>query len=283
MKKYIYIIMITGLVFLQGCNPKEDDLGTSDIDISTPELTELDVWIRENYTYPFNIEVLYEWNESVVDFNRFLFPPTVSSVQPALEAVKTIWLDSYTEVGGENFIKNIAPREIVLIGGINLNESGTITLGLAEAGTRITFFNTDLLDNTDRDNIIRFISTIQHEYAHILNQTHPFDEEAYEAVNAGDYGAQWFNVSDDEAYDLGFITPYASSDPNEDFAEMVSIMLSNDNEAYNAIIDAIPNTEAQDKIRAKEIMVVNYFKEEFNLDFYELQTVVANNINKVIN
>ena len=37
-----------------------------------------------------------------------------------------------------------------MVGGINLNQSGTITLGLAEGGKRITFFNTDLVDLKDR-------------------------------------------------------------------------------------------------------------------------------------
>ena len=184
---------------------------------------------------------------------------------------------------GENFVKLIAPREIVLIGGINLNPSGTITLGLAEGGKRITFFNTDLVDLKDKEELTRFVSTIQHEYTHILNQTVPYDRETYEAITPSGYTAQWFNESIATARELGFITDYARSNEDEDFAEMVTALLSNSNAEYNAIIDGISSNQAKTDIRAKEALVVEYFKTEFNIDIYELQRVAAENVLKVLN
>jgi substrate import-associated zinc metallohydrolase lipoprotein len=91
--------------------------------------------------------------------------------------VQKIWLDSYKAIAGADFVKTIAPREFVLVGGINLNTTGTITLGLAEGGQRITLFETDNVNKKDRANVKRFVQTIQHEYIHILNQTRPFDEK----------------------------------------------------------------------------------------------------------
>jgi substrate import-associated zinc metallohydrolase lipoprotein len=91
---------------------------------------------------PYNINVQYKWNQNLVDNNRFLAPPLQSKVQPALEIVQKIWLDSYKAIAAD-FVKTIAPREFVLVGGINLNTTGTITLGLAEGGQRITLFETD--------------------------------------------------------------------------------------------------------------------------------------------
>jgi substrate import-associated zinc metallohydrolase lipoprotein len=280
MKKLVYIFIF--LLVINGCS-EEKPLTESNLNTETPVLNNVDIYLRENFTTPYNIEVFYDWNPNKVDFNRFLFPPTVEKVVPAMEAIKTIWLDTYNEVAGENFVKLIAPREIVLIGGINLNPSGTITLGLAEGGKRITFFNTDLVDLKDKEELTRFVSTIQHEYTHILNQTVPYDRETYEAITPSGYTAQWFNESIATARELGFITDYARSNEDEDFAEMVTALLSNSNAEYNAIIDGISSNQAKTDIRAKEALVVEYFKTEFNIDIYELQRVAAENVLKVLN
>ncbi len=283
MKKVYILISLFSLSMLYNCNNVEDPLEDSAIDISQPQLNDTDKWLRSNYTTPFNIEVLYKWSINRVDFNRYLYPPTVEKVQPAMKAVKTIWLDTYSEVAGEDFVKKIAPREILLVGGVNKNPSGTITLGLAEGGKRITFFNTDLVDLKDKDQLIRFVSTIQHEYCHIINQTVPFDEDTFGKITPTGYTAQWFNSSISEARELGFISDYARSNVTEDFAEMVTALLSYDNTEYNAIIDAISSDEAKESIRAKEAIVANYFKSEFDIDIYELQKVAAENVLKVLN
>lgn len=280
MKKITYIFVF--LLVLISCS-EEKPLTESNLDTETPVLNEVDIYLRENFTKPYNIEVFYDWNPSKVDFNRFLFPPEIDKVIPAMEAIKTIWLETFNEVAGEDFVKLIAPREIVLVGGLNVNPSGTITLGLAEGGKRITFFNTNLVDLKDKAQLTRFVATIQHEYTHILNQTIPFDRENYEEITPSGYTAQWFNESISTARELGFITDYARANEDEDFAEMVTALLSNSEEEYNAIIDGIASDQAKEDIRAKEIFVVDYFKTEFNLDIYELQRVAAKNVLKVLN
>ncbi|WP_440880495.1 substrate import-associated zinc metallohydrolase lipoprotein [Tenacibaculum sp. C7A-26P2] len=284
MKKIILLIFVVTLSV--SCNT-EEKVTISDLDTSTPVLTELDVWLRDNFVVPYNIDVQYEWDDDEVDFNRFLFPPKVERVKQAMEAVKTIWLDSYSQVGGEDFVKIIAPRSIVLVGGFNLNPSGTITLGFAEGGKKIVFFNVDTIDYSDRDSnnlgsIMQFLSTIQHEYVHILNQTIPFDEPTYSQITPGNYTAQWYNETIPGSRELGYITAYARSNPFEDFAEMVNIMLSNDKSSYDAIIEGITSDEAKQNLRIKEAFVVDYYKKEFNIDLYELQAVVAANVDKVI-
>lgn len=281
MKNILYIICF--FLLFSSCEGEHENLGASELDISTPDLTALDHWIRENYVSPYNIEIHYAWDENKVDLNRYLYPPSLDKIKPALDAIKTVWLNTYKEVAGEEFVKRIAPREILLVGGINLNSSGTITLGLAEGGKRITFFNTDLLDTSNRSNLIRFVSTIQHEYCHILNQTVPFIEEELRQITPSGYTAQWFNSSISEARELGYISDYARSNVSEDFAEMVNAMLSYDTVAYNGIIDAISSEEAKSNIRKKEDFVVNYFNKEFDIDLYELQRVAAENIEKVLN
>ncbi|QTE24106.1 substrate import-associated zinc metallohydrolase lipoprotein [Polaribacter cellanae] len=280
MKKYI--LLLIALVAISSCK-LEDKITESDLDVSTPKLSELDAWLRKEFTTPYNIDVRYSWDDDEVDQSRYLFPPLIDNVKPAMEAIKTIWVDTYTKVGGKDFIKKIAPRNIVLIGGINLNPSGTITLGLAEGGKKIVFFSVDLVDFKNRASLTRFISTIQHEYTHILNQTVPFDEPNYGQITPGNYTAQWFNESIKKSRELGYITSYARANPFEDFAEMVKTMLSSDKTGYDKIINNITSAKAKKDLRKKEAFVVEYFLTEFNIDFYELQKVAAANIEKILN
>ena len=270
LEKILFLFAMS--MFLYSCGEDDSLEGAeSYLDTSTPELTELDIYIRDTFVAPYNIEVLYKWKENEVDLNRYLYPPEVDKVRPALEVVKHIWIDTYDDVGGEDFVKKIDPRQLLLSGGINLNQSATITLGLAEGGKKITFFQTDFLDTTDEESIIEFMSTIQHEYTHILNQTKPFDEEAYGAITPSNYTGQWFNNSIEDSRELGYITAYARAAVVEDFAEMVKTMLINSNQEWNAIIDSIDSEQARQDIRRKEAMVEEYFQSAFGISIYDLQ------------
>ena len=279
-KKAILFILI--LIMISACS-REEGLKESQLDLSIPAKTELDVWIDNNYLIPYNINVQYKWNQNVVDNNRFLYPPIQSKVQPVLEIVQKIWFDSYKTIAGPNFIKKIAPREFVLVGGINLNTTGTITLGLAEGGQRITLFETDYVNKKNREMVKRFVHTIQHEYLHILNQTKPFDEDVFSKITPTGYTSNWYATSTAVAREQGFITDYARSNINEDFAEMASIILINSKAEYEAILSSIISAAARASIKTKEAEVVKYFKSAFGIDFYKLRDEAEKNTNAVVN
>ncbi len=260
----------------------DEQPGDSQLDYTQPIRTELDNWIATTYLNPYNINVQYKWNQNTVDNSRYLFPPTIDKVQPALEIVQTIWLKSYSEIGGADFVKKIAPREIVLVGGVNLNSVGTRTLGLAEGGQRVTLFETDYIDQSDRDNVSEFIHTIQHEYIHILNQHKPFDEKAWARITPVGYTADWYNYDIPESNEIGFITSYARSNINEDFAETASMILIYSKAEYAAFLAGIQDPTALAALQAKEALVVKYFKEAYNMDFYALRDAAEINTNAVI-
>ena len=282
LNKYKKLALLSAVVLLGSCTGDEP-LKDSQLDLSTPPKTALDNWIDTNYLLPYNINVQYKWNPNVVDNNRFLYPPIQAKVQPVLEIVQKIWLESYKAVAGPNFVKNIAPREFVLVGGVNLNTTGTITLGLAEGGKRITFFETDNVDKKNRANIKRFLRTIQHEYIHILNQTKPFDEKSMATITPTGYSSAWYNTSDAVALEEGFLTAYAKSNINEDFAETAATILVSSKAEYAAILAAIVSPVARASIKSKEAIVVKYYKDAFNIDLYKLRDEAEKNTNDVIN
>lgn len=281
--KYNKIAMVAMVSIAMFSCAHEDQPKESQLDFTQPAKTTLDNWITTNYLTPYNINVQYKWNQNTVDNSRFLFPPTLEKVQPALEIVQKIWLSSYETIGGPDFVKKIAPREIVLVGGVNLNSVGTRTLGLAEGGQRVTLFETDYIDRKNRANVTEFIHTIQHEYIHILNQHKPFDEKSWSAITPAGYTADWYNFAIPVSNEIGFITSYARLNINEDFAETAAMILITSKADYATFLSKIKSPTALAALKAKEALVVKYFKEAFDMDFYALRDEAEKNTNAVIN
>ena len=258
------------LLSVSSCDNDSDSISATQIDTSTPILSNLDIWLRNEFVAPFNIEIAYLWNPNNVDIARFLYPIQENNVQRWSQTILDVWAKPYNQLGGEDFIANLAPRQFVYSGGFNFNpNSPTITLGVAEAGARITFFNLDFLDYTNANSIRQPLQTLHHEYGHILNQTVPFTDD-FGQITPADYTAQWFNLSDQEALDSGFITPYASSKEDEDFVELLANMLTSTQTEFDARVSSA-SPEGQAFIREKQQMVVDYFQTNFSIDLFELQ------------
>jgi substrate import-associated zinc metallohydrolase lipoprotein len=281
--QYKKIALIAGVVLIFSSCGHEDQPKESQLNFNQPVQTELDKWITTNYLNPYNIYAQYKWNQNTVDNSRFLFPPTIDKVQPALEIVQKIWLSSYATIGGADFVKKIAPREVVLVGGVNMNDNGTRTLGIAEGGQRITLFEVDYINRQNRAIVSEFIHTIQHEYVHILNQNKPFDEQAWGKLTPSGYTATWHLETNSASRELGFITNYARNNIVEDFAETASIILISSKAEYAAILASITSPKGREDIKKKEAIVVKYFKDAFDMDFYALRDEAEKNTTIVIN
>jgi substrate import-associated zinc metallohydrolase lipoprotein len=69
---------------------------------------------------------------------------------------------------------------------------------------------------------------------------------------------------------------------DEDFAEMVSTMVTTSRSDWDKTINAIPSATGRAALRAKESIVVNYFNDIYNIDFYALQARTVEAINDVV-
>lgn len=290
-KHKIYLVILT-LAILASCK-KEDDLG----DVTTiPGLggdtwaeTSIDTWIYDTLTTHYNVAAKYKWDQGELDFNQSLTPPKEEKIIPVLSAIKKVWIDTYVAEAGKTFMQQYIPKFFVLVGSASWNLDGTITLGTAEGGRRIVLY---VLNDfrikgmtgfvpSDSTNIKSMFHTIEHEFGHILHQTVLYPED-YKRISAGDYTSNWNNTIDAEANEKGFITAYAQSSVDEDFVEMISIMLSEGKAGYEALLDGISSATAKSKLRQKEAIVVNYFKDVWGISFYSLQTRTRTAIDALI-
>ena len=133
----------------------------------------------------------------------------------------------------------------------------------------------------DSVNIKMMFHTIEHEFAHIMHQTVLYPED-FRRISVGGYTSNWNNTTDAEANEKGFITAYAQSAADEDFVEMVSMMLTEGKAGYEKILSGIASADAKNKLRQKEAIVVNYFKDVWGINFYSLQTRTRNSIDALI-
>ena len=291
--RYNKIYLIVLLVSLFASCRKDDDLGDVDNipglggDTWTP--TALDTWISENWTKPYNVSVKYKWDQGELEFDKVLTPPREEKIIPTLNTIKKVWIDNYVAEAGSLFMKQNIPKFFVMVGSASWNTDGTITLGTADGGRRIVLyvindFRTKEMPgyvSTDSFNVKQMFHTIEHEFGHILQQK-VIPSPDYKRISVGTYSANWYNFSDADAMEEGFITAYSMSNPDEDFVEMVATMLVEGKGGYEKLLSQIASSEARAKLRAKEAIVVNYFKDVWGINFASLQSRTRTSIDVLI-
>lgn len=100
--------------------------------IDSPVKSELDNWIKQVLTDPYNIELVYRYDRNETDPARNISPIELDRVKPTAEAILATYLKVYEKVAGSTFIKTYTPKQFVLYGSPSYNTNGSITLGTAE-------------------------------------------------------------------------------------------------------------------------------------------------------
>ncbi|MDJ1501179.1 putative zinc-binding metallopeptidase [Xanthocytophaga agilis] len=281
--RYRNSIFLVLFLFIVSCN-KADKLDPSRADYVTNDQTnpptELDTWLYNSFTLPYNIQVKYRWDASETPISKILVPPAPTKVLPVMDVVKKVWIDPYVSIAGENFIKKYCPKQFVLTGSASYNPDGTFTLGTAEGGRKIVLYVVNDFVKTDHYSVTEMIHTIEHEFAHILHQNISYPGE-FKELTTGLYTPNWGFVSLSQARAQGFITSYAMLSPDEDFVEMISMMLVEGKKGYESILDCQTTAASKQILRKKEELVVRYFREAYNIDFYQLQTKVQEAIQAI--
>ncbi|PSL27503.1 zinc-binding metallopeptidase [Chitinophaga ginsengisoli] len=279
--KQMHIKLLLTFIFLgslMACS-KDDKINSVNIPGLGGETWEkgpIDFWIDSAFTKPYNIEVKYRFERYELTLDKTLVPVKEEKVEPVMSTILKTWAAPYIAEAGETFFKTYCQKQFVLVGSPQFNSNNTITLGTAEGGRKIVLFWLNDFSLTDKPFVREMLHTIHHEFAHILHQTIMYPVE-YKRISTG-YTGSWNDYTLDEALARGFITQYARSAPDEDFVEMVATMLVEGKTGYQAIVASAP-ADAQVKFQQKEAIIVRYFKESWNIDFYNLQSRVQDAIN----
>lgn len=183
-----------------------------------------DTWLNQNFRDIYNLNFCYKMIDVEADMNYNLVPASFDKARDLALLTKYLWFDSYKELATEEFLKEHGPRIIHLIGSPAYNpQTGTIILGLAEGGIKVSLFRVNDLDVNDFDQLNEYyFRTMHHEFAHIMHQTKSYPTE-FNTLSNGRYDqSNWQDRNGGIVTSLGFITNYASSETREDFAETIA-------------------------------------------------------------
>lgn len=284
MKKYL---MILGLAFVALTSCEKDKFSDSIFvdpkdDPNSPTYS-FDKWLYQRFVVPYNLEFIYTWNDNASDANYNLVPVTLGKADTIAHLTRYLWFDVYDKVVNEDFLKTYGPRMIQLVGSAAINASqGTEKLGTAEGGIKITLYKINEIDLHDISQLNTYaFHVMHHEFSHILHQTKNYPKE-YETLCAGDYDTDgWQNREDSVAWQLGFVTPYGSSQPREDFVEVIATYIEKPYADWDHMMEVAGRSGKMDNgytgaeiIEQKLSICTTWLKDKFNVDLEALRTEV---------
>lgn len=242
MKFSIFNLFVLAAPLLVACS--DDEIGptifpeVSDEPDPTSYTYKFDKWLNNNFRDVYNVDFKYLMEDVEADMNYNLVPAIYENARDLALLTKYLWYDSYDELTGKDFIKSYGPRILHLVGSPAYNpNSGTETLGLAEGGLKVTLFKVNEMDLTDINMLNEYyFRTMHHEFGHILHQTKSYPTD-FNLLSNGRYDeSTWQSKQPGLVASEGFITPYASSQPREDFAETIANYLTRTDDQMNLIL-----------------------------------------------
>ena len=242
MKLVKYILPALIAPILAACS--DDDMGPTIFpDVSTePDPTsytyKFDKWLNMNFRDVYNVDFKYLMEDVEADMDYNLVPATYQNARDLALLTKYLWYDSYKELTGEDFIKSYGPRVLHLVGSPAYNpNNGTETLGLAEGGLKVTLFKVNAMDLTDINMMNEYyFRTMHHEFGHILHQTKSYPTD-FNLLSTGRYDdSSWQSRQPGVVASQGFVTPYASSQAREDFAETIANYITRTDDQMELIL-----------------------------------------------
>ena len=272
------------------------------ITIDSRKQNDFDKWLEANYVNPYNILVKYRYEMNESDFTYYTVPANLDCSIKMAHLVKYLCIDSYDEVGGVRFTQKYFPKAFFYIGEWEYKNNGTYILGTAEGGKKILLSGLNYLPrylSNAADLNHYYIKTIHHEFTHILNQTKDYPVE-FTQVTPTTYVTESWSTSNYNTYyrQRGYVSTYAQHSDREDFAECLSLYVTNTDETVQGWLAAagrevteadvksdefkvsFPNLEVgqhfngDQLILAKLAQVRKYMADTFNIDIDQLRAAV---------
>ncbi|UIR56265.1 putative zinc-binding metallopeptidase [Sphingobacterium sp. SRCM116780] len=294
MKRKLTLMML-GMVLLGtiSCN-KEDKLDANSVFVDSEiEQNEFDKYIYTNFTKPYNIDILYKYVDRESDLDYNLVPAPYESSIRMTKLLSYLGLEPYNDLtGSKEFIRKYFPKLLNYIGSVAVRNNGTVVLGTAENGAKMSLYN--LLDlnaetGQDKDYLnYYYFKTVHHEFQHILNQTKPFPSD-FRAITGLTYVDDAWNTvypnsaaGNANAISAGYISPYASKAAEEDFAELYSFYITRSQADFNAMLNIPGATDAGKAIVIKKLNVVKtYMRDNWNIDMDKLRENIIARMDKL--
>ena len=281
MKTLFKYVFAAAVIAFFGISCSQDPLSEeSVISVDQVDKNEFDLWLEENYVMPYNILFKYRFEMNESDMNYYTIPADYNMAVKMAHLVKYLCIDTYDEVAGVDFTRAYFPKMFFLIGEWEYRNNGTFILGTAEGGKKILLSGINYLDSylargADALNYY-YIKTIHHEFTHIMNQTKNYPQDFALITGTGYVADSW----SEDPYDVtdswlqrGFISAYSQHSEGEDFAEMLSIYITNTAEYWESEMQKA-GSEGRALLEQKLDRVRDYMASSFDVDIDELRATI---------
>jgi len=289
-------IALISLVFLlSGCENEDKIVARDLFDPGEVESTDdLDQYLKEEFRDPYGSVIIYDFVDRYIEPDKFAVPPKLELVQPVAALIKQAWINPYNIAAdsGDDFMKRYFPAELVMLGSPIYNGDGTITLGIADAGVRVTLTQVNEYFPGNTPWIDGAFKTLHHEFAHIIDQNFNFDSQSFYDISGSDYTSpgSWVSETTDSAIAKGMVTPYGTSSVAEDFAELVSFIITSPADQFEAIYitpepcdvgdqDCADRNVGRLRIQQKYDRVLEYFNNEVGVDLLKVRDEFLKSLN----
>ncbi len=265
---------------LTGC--QDDELSSQSVmtDDGLQYHDPFDDWLYMNYTVPYNIRLKYHMEDIESEYEYTLAPADYDKAVKVAHIFKYTWLEAYDEICGVDFTRRYVPKVMHLVGSAAYARNGTIMMGQAEGGMKITLYavNQLQLNHTFLD---LYFHTIHHEFAHILHQTKDYPPD-FEKISEGRYvSGDWYLETDQHALQTGFVSAYAMSEPREDIAELTAEYITHDADYWQKLMSNAGQQGAA-IIGMKLDILRAYMLSAWNIDIDELRDIIQRRVDDVI-
>lgn len=288
--KQKYILLLTVLllsVALTGCD--DDKVDTKNSVFGKENLTHLnsfDTWLENNFRIAYNTSIIYKFDYMDSDFNYNLTPVKFLNATKFTQIMKYCWHELYDEMGGMDFTRETAPKQVYLIGSTGYDAvTSTEVLATASGGLRVVIYKLNNINEFSYTNIKDYMYRMNHEFSHILDQKKS-KEKTFSSISEQDYvGDNWSSTgvwnTVAAANQVGFVTKYAGSEPDEDFAEVFSKYITLSDNDWNSLLSTA-GAYGSEKILLKVSFITDYMKENWDIDFVKLREASLRRAQKAV-
>ena len=277
MNKIVALVML--VVAFAACEPQNEFTDSIFVDPVASDTTsytyQFDKWLDKYYTEAYNVEFLYKLDDNATDPNFNVVPVSIGMADTLAHLALYLWYDVYDSIVGPEFLPKYGPKMIQLIGSAMIDPvQGTEKLGYAEGGIKITLLKINEMQLNNMEQLNEYIfKTMHHEFSHILHQQKNYPKE-FGLINAADYDPiKWQERTPQQAWELGYVSNYGSSQAREDFVEVIANYIVKSDKWWQDMLKAA-GPDGSAIIKQKWEICNTWLAEKWNIDLQAMHEEV---------
>ncbi len=237
--KYILVYAVLWIFITTSC--QHDTLSDDSVIDRNTTQTQTAQWIEENFTKVYGPEVIYQWQKNNSQNGVYVYPPDTTNIKQVLNAIGTLCFDTFKDIqieGKGSLLNYCLPIRITLYGGGNPDKNSVERMyNIASQPVEMSIYHVNDFDAKDKQKVYRLIRSVYHQMMKRMLEQIPYDRETFATISDGKYINDTQLLSDIKganndigltsyANKRGFFTYLSMLNPEDDMAEMLSVILT---------------------------------------------------------